>query len=68
MGITVRMESCDHVAGYADWVRNDGHGPPVILLEFFRSGPHLVTMTNQVIYVKCPACFEATRQAALSKY
>lgn len=55
---------CEHLAGYADWVRNDGMGAPVLLVELYRQGPVVLTLTNSTIYLKCPCCFEASRRAA----
>lgn len=65
MGITVT--ACKHRAGYADWIRNDGTGAPVLMLETFSMGPVLLTLTNQTIFMNCPGCFEATRRDALSR-
>jgi len=59
---------CKHRAGYAEWIRNDGQGAPVLLVELFIFGPTLLTLTNPTIYVKCPCCFEANRPDVAARY
>jgi hypothetical protein len=58
-----RVEACPHrwrtIAGY---LNNDNKLPPVIYCE--ASGPVILTLTNQVIYVKCPACNAKLQSAA----
>lgn len=68
MGKTVTT-CCPHLfGGYAEWVVNDGIVAPVLLLDAFSKGPFCLTLTNGTIYFNCPACFEANRRAAVSKY
>lgn len=62
MGIAViPTETCPHVTAWADWIRNDGLGPPVLLLGGLNAQVIAVTMMNQKIYVRCPECFNRLR-------
>lgn len=45
------------------YLANDGMSPPVIL-TFGLEGTSVVSLTNQVIRVSCPSCFETIRQSA----
>lgn len=57
-----KVDNCEHRReAWAYWLRNDGMGPPVLYLET-GGKPVVVTMTNQVIYVKCPICFSTSRR------
>jgi hypothetical protein len=63
-GKGVQVRSCEHreraVVGY---VNNDGITPPVIYVEYLE-GASVVSLTNQMIRVSCPACFDSIRQLA----
>jgi hypothetical protein len=61
MGITGaknEVRTCDHRIGvHVEYVKNDGEGAPILYLEGFGHWPSLITLTNQVIRVSCPVCF-----------
>lgn len=49
------------------WVNNDGMTAPV--LKVSGTGMETVlTLTNETIYVNCPACFLANRRSVEAKY
>jgi hypothetical protein len=60
--------TCKHRVGVeVEYISNDPHSPPVILIK----GPYspfayasVISLTNQVIRVSCPICFDEIRQAA----
>lgn len=56
---------CPHVWAKADWIANDGQSPPVIALSAVRASDRtfVMTLTNQVIRISCPACFDRIRAA-----
>lgn len=57
-------EACEHRRGTsAFWIRNDGVGAPVVFLSTTGGlgGDLLLTLTNQKLYLRCPACFERLR-------
>lgn len=55
-----RVESCIHRMGVTmGYIVNNGQVPPVVF--FNASGPCVVTLTNQVLFVRCPACFDKIR-------
>jgi len=63
-----RIEKCAHrMQSDARWIRNNPQeGPPVVLI----SSPEVtlvVTLTNQTIYLKCPACFDRLRSLVLTR-
>jgi len=63
-GNSESSEACEHRMGSsAFWIRNDGVGAPVVFLSTNRGpgGEILLTLTNQKIYLRCPACFERLR-------
>jgi len=59
----VEVKTCEHRHGAcAEWVNNDGNSPPVIILSGM-SQVSVLSLTNQVIRVSCPLCFERIRSA-----
>lgn len=62
-----RVESCIHrMTAVVGYLVNDGTVPPVVY--FHTSGPSIVTLTNQVIYVRCPVCWEKIMLENLPKW
>ena len=65
MGIT-ETRTCGHREGWSVvYVRNDGKGAPVILVETDQGRMVVISLTNQVIRLSCPSCFEEIRRAVL---
>lgn len=62
------VSRCAHVEDEAEvfYVVNDGQRPPVLAVRRFWSGC-LVILTNQTIYLKCQACYQASMSLAESK-
>lgn len=63
-GMTIKTECCQHRAGRALWIKNDGNGPPVLFWESFeapQASAVVLTLTNQTIYANCPTCFSTKR-------
>jgi len=60
-------DNCIHrpLTGVA-WIKNDGTGPPVLLV--LKTDDVVLTLTNQRIVVNCPTCFEKIRAEGLSRY
>lgn len=46
------------------YIQNDGQGPPVIIVDGLK-GPSILSLTNQVIRVSCPSCFQKIRDQLL---
>lgn len=67
--VNVETKCCQHVWGAAWYVNNDGVSPPVIYLDSIqnRKVPLIITLTNQLIKIQCPACFEEARLSAEQK-
>jgi hypothetical protein len=64
MGITVTTEvvTCEHrPSAFVSYIRNDGVSAPILWVEEI-DRPSVITLTNQVVRVNCPACFEAIRR------
>lgn len=50
------VENCPHrLWSKGGWAVNDGMVAPVLFLD--AQGPVFVTLTNGVLYVKCPDCY-----------
>lgn len=67
MGIMGKTEvkTCVHLIGtVAEYVSNDGMSPPVLYIHAKKSGGFVMSLTNQVIRISCPACFELIRASA----
>lgn len=52
---------CPHRWANIIYLRNDGELPPVLLVETAKmgQGPMIVSLTNTVIRVACPTCYQA---------
>lgn len=62
MGITVTRQ-CDHRRNYeVSYIYNDGKSAPVLLIQdgSFKGGI-ILSLTNQIIRVSCPTCFQDIR-------
>jgi hypothetical protein len=56
---------CQHVEGsLSQWIRNDGYGAPVLMVDL--RGPAVLSLTNQTIYIKCATCFQDARGVPLA--
>lgn len=66
-GDKAKCRCCPHCEiAHVSYVRNDGEGPPVLLIENLPE-VSVVTLTNQVIYINCPSCQVARRFTVLSR-
>lgn len=61
-GDKVVTRCCPHVNGHVSYVSNDGISPPVLLVENL-SGVNVVSLTNQIIRISCPACYTKLRHS-----
>jgi hypothetical protein len=62
-GITV-TDTCEHrIGAFVSYIRNDGLSAPILWIEDI-DRPSVITLTNQVVRVNCPACFEHIRATA----
>lgn len=66
LGKTGTSSSCEHLRGRALYIKNDGTGPPVVYIEHVGAAV-VATLTNQTIYLNCPACFNRLRSTQLLK-
>lgn len=60
-GITgkTQVRTCDHrITAHVEYLRNDPTLPPILYVEGFGHWPALITLTNQIIRVSCPVCFQ----------
>jgi hypothetical protein len=63
-GITV-TDTCPHrIGAFVSYIRNDGVSAPILWIEEI-DRPSVITLTNQVVRVNCPACFERIRSSAI---
>lgn len=54
---------CEHRKNAAVWwINNDGITPPIIMVDGVTQST-VISMTNQVIRVSCPACFDLESRA-----
>jgi hypothetical protein len=53
--------SCEHRRAVDSlWIDHGAQNrAPVLFLDVFEAGPVILTLTNQTIYVRCPACHAA---------
>jgi hypothetical protein len=64
IGTPIEVRSCEHrMQAKIGYVKNDRTGPPVLYVEHVPEAS-IVSLTNQVIRVSCPKCFELIRQSA----
>lgn len=59
-------DRCAHVSGHVSYLKNEPGCPPVLLVENC-SQVNIVTLTNQVIRINCPACWIIWRRMQLTE-
>lgn len=64
LGVGTETRTCPHMLGcQVKYVCNDGRSAPTIFLLGLRHDA-VISLTNQVIRVSCPDCFERIRLTA----
>lgn len=63
----MEIRTCPHrLQAFVDYLVNDPGSPPVIIVDgVFQTS--VLSLTNQVIRVSCPSCFQKIRMSVESK-
>lgn len=65
--MSVQTRTCMHrLAASVYYVANDGMSPPVLFVQKLE-GDCVISLTNQVIRVSCPICFEEIRSQVATR-
>lgn len=61
------VDTCEHLFGArAQWVKNDGTGPPVLYV-YGDDGEKILVLSNKTIVILCPSCFQQRRECLSSQ-